>query len=102
MPKRNGVGIELLADPIRRQIIGALALGTRRPSSLAKEIGLSEPAICRQLWLLRNAGLITSKRSLTDGRARLYVIDPQQIRPITAWLAGVQIARPTAGHLGID
>jgi predicted transcriptional regulator len=102
MPRRNGIGIELLADPTRRRIIGALALGARRPSRLAKELGLSEPATCRQLRLLRTAGLVTSTRSLTDGRATLYVIEPHQMRPITAWLAGVQMPRPTAGHLGID
>lgn len=102
MPKRNGVGIELLADPTRRQIIGALALGARRPSSLAKEFGLSRPAMSRQLGLLCDAGLVTVRGSRLDGRATLYMIEPRKLRPIMAWLAGVQLARPTAGDLLVD
>lgn len=95
MPKRNGSGIELLADPTRRQLIAALALRPRRPSSLAREIGLSRPATTRQLHLLRDAGLIRSARSMADRRAILFSIDPRTHGQITAWLAGTEIGRPT-------
>jgi DNA-binding transcriptional ArsR family regulator len=94
MPKRNGPGIELLADPVRRQIIAALALGPRRPTSLAKQIGLSRPAATRHLLLLRDAGLVRTMPSYVDRRAILYGIDPRSRGPITAWLAGTEIARP--------
>lgn len=95
MPKRNGMGIELLADPTRRRIIAALALRPRKPSSLAVEIGLSRPATTRQLRLLADAGLINATRSSVDRRAMLYSIDPHRHGPIIAWLAGTEIARPT-------
>lgn len=95
VPKRNGQGIELLADPTRRLIVAALALRPRRPSSLALEIGLSRPATSRQLHLLRDAGLVRSGRSLADGRVVLFSIDPRQHGRITAWLAGTEITRPT-------
>ena len=95
MPKRNGPGIELLADPIRRQIIAALALGPRRPTSLAKQIGLSRPATTRHLVMLRNAGLVRTMPAYVDRRGVLYGIDPRSRGPITAWLAGTEIARPT-------
>lgn len=94
MPKRNGPGIELLADPVRRQIIATLALGPRRPTSLAKEIGLSRPATTRHLLLLRDAGLVRTMPSYLDRRAVLYAIDPSSRGPITAWLAGTEIGRP--------
>jgi DNA-binding transcriptional ArsR family regulator len=94
MPERNGPGIELLADPVRRQIIAALALGPCRPTTLAKQIGLSRPAITRQLHMLREAGLVRTMRSYLDRRAVLYAIDPQANGRITAWLAGTDIARP--------
>jgi DNA-binding transcriptional ArsR family regulator len=94
MPKRNGPGIELLADPTRRQIIGALAIGPRRPTSLAKQIGLSRPATTRHLLLLRDAGLVRTMPSYLDRRAVLYAIDPRSHGPITAWLAGPEISRP--------
>ncbi len=94
MPKRNGPGIELLADPKRRRIIAALALGPRRPSALAAELGLSRPAVSHQLRLLRDATLIDTTRSLVDGRVVLYRLQPGQHGPITAWLAGTGVGRP--------
>jgi DNA-binding transcriptional ArsR family regulator len=94
MPKRNGPGIELLADPTRRRIIAALALGPRRPSSLAAELSLSRPAVSRQLRLLRDATLVDTTRSLVDGRVVLYRLQPRQHGPITAWLAGTSVGRP--------
>ena len=84
MPHRNGPGIELLADPTRRRIIALLAIGARRPSTIATEIGLSRPATTRQLHLLRDAGLIAAMPSLVDRRAVLYVIAQRQHGPITA------------------
>ena len=80
MPKRNGPGIELLADPTRRRIIAALALGPRRPSSLAAELHLSRPAVSRQLRLLCDATLVDTTRSLVDGRVVLYRLQPATAR----------------------
>ena len=94
MPRRNGSGIELLADPTRRRIVTLLAVRALRPSTIAKEIGLSRPATARQLHLLRDAGLIWSDRSPADRRAILYRINPRQHGVITAWLAGTNIGRP--------
>lgn len=95
MPRRSGPGIALLADSTRRRIVAALARRPRRPSSLAREIGLSPPATTRQLHLLRDAGLIRSTRSIVDRRAILYAIDPRSHGPITAWLVGTEVGRPT-------
>src|SRR4051812_44432047 len=94
MPKRNGAGIELLADPTRRRIIALLAVRPRRPSALAAEIGLSRPATTRQLRLLRSAGLVRMHPSIFDGRVRLYDLDPHARGVITAWLAGTEVGRP--------
>jgi len=100
MPHRCGPGIELLADPTRRQIIALLAVRALRPSTIATELGLSRPATTRQLHILRDAGLIWSAPSLVDRRAVLYSIQPRQRGPITAWLAGTSVGRPIA--LAID
>jgi len=100
MPHRCGPGIELLADPTRRQIIALLAVRALRPSTIATELGLSRPATTRQLHLLRDAGLILSTPSLVDRRAVLYSIRPRQHGPITAWLAGTGVGRSIA--LAID
>jgi DNA-binding transcriptional ArsR family regulator len=94
MPKRNGEGIALLADPTRRAIIAALALHPRRPASLATEIGLSRPALSRQLGLLLAAELIQVHRTQVDGRGLLYHLSPDRRGQITAWLAGTVVGRP--------
>jgi DNA-binding transcriptional ArsR family regulator len=94
MPKRNGPGIELLADPTRRRIIGLLAVRALRPSTIAAEVGLSRPATTLQLHLMVDAGLIRATRSYFDRRAILYTIHPRSHGPITAWLAGTQVGRP--------
>ena len=94
MPKRNGAGIELLADPMRRRIVAEIALCPQRPSSLAAKVGRSRPAVSRQLTLLRNAGLIERRRSTLDGRVLIYTIRSRSHGSITAWLAGTQVGRP--------
>lgn len=102
MPKRNGLGIELLADPTRRRIIAALAVCPRRPSSLATDLGLSRPATTRQLQLLRDAGLVRVSRSKLDGHGRLYQREPRTHVPITAWLAGTEVGRPVRMTIDAD
>jgi len=96
MPKWNGSGIALLADPTRLRIVAAVAVRPRRPSSLAAEIGLSRPAMARQLHLLEDAGLVRQSRFMSDRRGVLFAIDPRMHGRITAWLAGTEIARPTS------
>ena len=95
MPKRIGDGIELLADPTRRRIVAAVAIRPRRPSSLATELGLSRPAIARQLGLLFDAGLVDRCGTLVDGRVILYRVSADRHGQITAWLAGTEIGRRT-------
>ncbi len=99
MPKCNGPGIELLADPTRRRIIAILAIRPWRPSALAREIGLSRPATTRQLRLLHGAGLVRASRSMRDGRSIVYHIEPDRHGHITAWLAGTEIGRPHAAKV---
>jgi DNA-binding transcriptional ArsR family regulator len=102
VPKRNGAGIELLADPTRRRIIALLAVSACRPSTLAREIGLSRPAVSRQLSMLVDAGLIERHPSYFDGRVTLYRIAADRHGPITAWLAGTNVGRPIRLRLDHD
>ena len=102
MPKRNGLGIELLADPTRRRLIALLAISPCRPTTLAQELGLSRPATTRQLGLMRDAGFVQVGRSRADGRVRLYSVDARRHGVITAWLAGTEIGRPMRLRLDPD
>ena len=98
MPRRKAEGIELLADATRRQIVALIAGRIHHPSDIAQALGLSRPAVSRQLKQLVEAGLLRWRWSRIDLRSRVYVIDPAMQEPIMAWLAGVDIrrARPPA------
>ena len=98
MPKHNGTGIALLADPTRRRIVSMLAIKPCRPSTIAAEVGLSRPAVSRQLRLLEQEGLVRSAPSYIDGRGLVYRIDPMAHGRITAWLAGTEVALPASAR----
>jgi DNA-binding transcriptional ArsR family regulator len=92
MPKRNGTGIALLADPTRLKIVELLAVRPRTPSDLARALGLSRPAVSRQLHILYDAGLIRDLPIYRDGRMRLFGLHPDNVNRIVAFLAGTEIA----------
>lgn len=83
-------------------MVALLALSPRRPSSLAVELGLSRPAMTRQLNLLREVGLVSRRRSTLDGRVVIYSVEPRAHGPITAWLAGTEVGRPLSLRIDDD
>jgi DNA-binding transcriptional ArsR family regulator len=91
VPRRNGSGIALLADPLRLRIIALLALSPRRSSLVARQLGISRSSATRQLQLLREAGLVVSRPGATDRRQVIYMVPSGKLRVITAWLAGTRI-----------
>jgi DNA-binding transcriptional ArsR family regulator len=72
-----------LADPTRREIVALLAHGERAAGELAEGFPVSRPAISRHLRVLREAGLV---RSRTEGKRRLYALDPRPLREVADWL----------------
>ena len=50
---------------------------------LAGRFPVSRPAISRHLRVLREAGLV---RARSDGRRRLYALDPRPLRELDEWL----------------
>jgi len=72
-----------IADPTRRELLALLAEGEIAAGDLADRFPVSRPAISRHLRVLREAGLV---RSRTEGRRRLYALDPAPLRELDAWL----------------
>ena len=72
-----------IADPTRRELLALLAGGEVAAGDLADRFPVSRPAISRHLRVLREAGLV---RSRTEGRRRLYALDPAPLRELDAWL----------------
>ena len=58
-----------LADPVRREIVEALAAREQAVGDLVVRFDVSQPAISRHLRVLREAGLV---RVRADGQRRLY------------------------------
>ena len=73
-----------LADPTRRELLALLAAGGERSAGdLAGRFPVSRPAISRHLRVLREAGLVHAR---TEGKRRLYRLDPGPLRELDAWL----------------
>ena len=72
-----------LADPTRRELVALLARGEVPAGRLAERFPVSRPAISRHLRVLREAGLV---RCRTEGKRRLYRLDPEPLRRIDDWL----------------
>jgi len=77
-----------IADPTRREILGLLRDGgVLTAGEIASEFpSVSRPGISRHLRVLKECGVVSSRR---NGKSQRYAIDP---RPLTAirdgWLAG--------------
>jgi DNA-binding transcriptional ArsR family regulator len=90
-----GTVIEVLGDPVRRQVVAALSGGPRRAGELAAEIGMSAPAMSRHLRVLLAAQVIEDERLDADARARVFRLRPQSIAAARAWLDQI-LAGPTS------
>jgi DNA-binding transcriptional ArsR family regulator len=73
-----------LADPTRRALIELLGTGEQSVMELVRWFDVSQPAISQHLGLLREAGLVTERRS---GRQRLYQLRAQPLEQVYDWVA---------------
>jgi DNA-binding transcriptional ArsR family regulator len=71
-----------VAEPKRRQVLGALAGGELNVSDIVGRLGWPQPMISKHLGVLKEVGLVKVRR---EGRQRLYSIDGAQLKPIFDW-----------------
>lgn len=71
-----------VAEPQRRAILEALAAEERSVNAVANALGLAQPSISKHLRVLREVGLVRSRR---DGRQILYRTNAKAIRPLYEW-----------------
>jgi DNA-binding transcriptional ArsR family regulator len=79
--------LEVLATPTRRQILDALREGEQPVSELVRRVALSQPAVSKQLRILREAGLVTVR---PDGQRRIYALRAEPLAELVDWLAPYQ------------
>lgn len=75
---------ELLADPTRRRVLDELRGGERSVGELVERLGMKQPAVSKQLRVLREAGLAAVR---ADAQRRFYRLVPDGLREVDQWLA---------------
>jgi len=75
---------ELLADPTRRRLLDALLQGEHSVGQLVERLQMNQPAVSKQLRILREAGLATVR---VDAQRRFYRLNPEGLKDIDSWLA---------------
>jgi DNA-binding transcriptional ArsR family regulator len=76
-----------LADPNRRRCVDLLAAQPRPAGELARELGLTPPAMSRHLRALKACGLVEETHPEFDARVRIYALRREPIAELKAWLA---------------
>jgi len=82
----NALGVDALGalgDPTRRAIFERLSENPSAVGELAELVPVSRPAVSQHLKVLRDAGLVTSRR---DGNRQIYRVDPDGIEQLRAYL----------------
>jgi DNA-binding transcriptional ArsR family regulator len=73
-----------IAEERRRDILDTLVAGEKAVGTIVDDLSMSQPQVSKHLRVLSEVGLV---RCRTDGRRRLYRLDPSRLRPFHEWLA---------------
>jgi DNA-binding transcriptional ArsR family regulator len=73
-----------VADVHRREILDALMDGEKTVGAIVSDLSLSQPQVSKHLRVLSEVGLVSGR---TDGRHRLYRLEPAHLRPLHDWVA---------------
>ena len=73
---------ELLSDRTRRRLLEELRTGERSVGELVERLGMSQPAVSKQLRVLREAGLASAR---IDAQRRIYSLRPEGLNEIDEW-----------------
>lgn len=84
-----------IADPVRRQILEALAKGEKTVTELVTLTGEGQPTVSKHLKTLREAGLVTAT---AEGQSRKYSIETNGLSSVGLWLT--QVAPASASVAG--
>lgn len=73
----------LLADPTRRRLLEELREGECSVGVLVERLKMSQPAVSKQLRVLREAGAASVRR---DAQRRIYRLNPEALLELDEWL----------------
>ncbi len=73
-----------IAEAHRRDILDALITGEKAVGEIVSGLPMSQPQVSKHLRVLSEVGLV---RCRSEGRRRLYRLEPARLRPLREWLA---------------
>jgi DNA-binding transcriptional ArsR family regulator len=82
MALSNNKAFKALADPTRRQILGLLRHGEMKAGDLWERFDMTKPSMSHHFSVLKDAGLITSRR---DGQQIWYGLNTTVVQDLMAW-----------------
>lgn len=88
--------LRLLADPLRRSIVRALAREQLCTCHLVEELGVRQTTISNQLRQLREAGVVDTEPA---GRYTYYRLRPEVLDVLARWLGDLAEEARTATAL---
>lgn len=74
-----------IAEPRRREILGALAScdGEQDVTWLVEHLGWPQPQVSKHLGVLREVGLVSVVRK---GKRRMYSLKGEELQPVYEWV----------------
>jgi DNA-binding transcriptional ArsR family regulator len=81
--KQRALIFKAIADPTRREILALLRVGPSTVGEIAQNFRTSRPAISKHLRLLRNAGLVVTRKK---GAASVCELNGRPLRAVNDWL----------------
>lgn len=72
-----------VAEPRRREIVDALAVGERAVGDLVRELGQAQPQVSKHLRVLKDVHVVEVREA---GRQRVYRLNGAALKPIHDWV----------------
>jgi protein-tyrosine-phosphatase/DNA-binding transcriptional ArsR family regulator len=95
--------LQLAGHPLRWRLLGELASSDRTVHELTSLVGEAQNLVSYHLAKLREAGLVSTRRSSADGRDAYYTVDLTRIGELLTATAGalhpgLHVTAPSAGR----
>jgi DNA-binding transcriptional ArsR family regulator len=72
-----------IAEANRRDILDALVTGEKAVGAIVTDLSISQPQVSKHLRVLSEVGLVSCR---SEGRRRLYRLEPARLWPLHEWL----------------
>jgi DNA-binding transcriptional ArsR family regulator len=77
-----------IGDTRRRDVLDTLIGGEKAVGTIVTDLSMSQPQVSKHLRVLSEVGLVSCR---SDGRRRLYRLQPARLRPFHEWVAKYEL-----------